>query len=431
MALLPLFERHRERLCDRRAHHLGIVWIDQERSAELGRRACKTRQDQDAGVVLVLGSDILLGHEVHAVAQRRHQRGPRGAVEAGQHAAAVGAVDVADRRPGGLAISAVDAAGGRADRALHLGIFLDLGAALRGDLQISHLAAPIGVDRKEALERIHALSEAFRIIEPVDADHHGAAGEAVEHVLHERGTHRASSQPAELAGLDPDREYADAHRVAVRLVGELAALLQPAFTLEIAGEIGRVILGLQTDEIVGAQLRDQPFVVRQCGDDLGRWERNVQKEPDPVAVTAIAKHLGEWHEMIVMHPHEVVRLEDIVELRGEMRVDPPIPAQIAARELGEIEPVVQNGPEHAIGEAAVVLLIVGFSEIGHDVGDVTARDRLGDGILLARDAATPAEPDAGPALEQGTHRDRQTARLADAVLARNRHAVGNDDQPRQ
>ena len=58
-------------------------------------------------------------------------------------------------------------------------------------------------------------------------------------------------------------------------------------------------------------------------------------------------------------------------------------------------------------------------------------DRLGDDILLGRNAAAPSEPHAGAPLEQRANGDRKPARLAGAVAARDGHAVGNDDQPRQ
>ena len=119
----------------------------------------------------------------------------RGAIEARQRGAAVGAVDIADRRPGRFAIGAVDAAGRLADRALHLGIFLDLGAALRRDLQIGDLAVPVRIDREEALEGIQPLREALGIVEPVDADHQARPARLSTHVAHERRAHAAPRQP--------------------------------------------------------------------------------------------------------------------------------------------------------------------------------------------------------------------------------------------
>ena len=87
---LPLVERHRQRLLDRVADRLGIVGIDQQRGRAFHRRAGEARQDQHAGILRVLRRHIFLGDQVHAVAQRRHQRRARRAVEPGQRRAAVG-----------------------------------------------------------------------------------------------------------------------------------------------------------------------------------------------------------------------------------------------------------------------------------------------------------------------------------------------------
>ncbi len=196
MPLAPLGERHRQRAVDGLADAFRIVRIDQQRRGQFVRGAGKARQDQHAGIVGVLRGDEFLGHQVHAVAQRRHQRRARGAVETGERGAAMRLVDVAQRRPRRLAIGAVDAADRLAHLAADVGIFRNAGAAARRDLQIGHLAAPVREIGEEALERVHALGDALGVIEPVDADDHGAAGQAVEHLAHECGCRRRGAPAA-------------------------------------------------------------------------------------------------------------------------------------------------------------------------------------------------------------------------------------------
>ena len=53
VARTPLFERHREGMRDRGRDRLRIVGIDQQRRRELGRRACKARQDENAGILWI------------------------------------------------------------------------------------------------------------------------------------------------------------------------------------------------------------------------------------------------------------------------------------------------------------------------------------------------------------------------------------------
>ena len=57
-------------------------------------------------------------------------------------------------------------------------------------------------------------------------------------------------------------------------------------------------------------------------------------------MAAVAQHFGERDEMIIVHPDDVVRLQQVVQLRGEMRIDAAVSAEIAAREFSEIETVV-------------------------------------------------------------------------------------------
>jgi hypothetical protein len=48
--------------------------------------------------------------------------------------------------------------------------------------------------------------------------------------------------------------------------------------------------------------------------------------------------------MIIMHPDEVIRPEHLVQLAREVIIDTQIAAQIPARELGQIDAVVQDRP---------------------------------------------------------------------------------------
>ena len=185
MALAPLGERHIERAGDRAGDGLGVVGVDQQGLLALGGRPGKAGQDQHAGIVGVLGRDIFLGHEIHAVAERGDERSFRRAVEPGKRRAAIGLVEIADRRPGDFAVHTVDAPRRRAHRLLKLGIFGNLRAALRRDLQEGHLAAPFGMQRIEALEGLHPLHQPLGIVETVHADHQILVAEALHHVLHE------------------------------------------------------------------------------------------------------------------------------------------------------------------------------------------------------------------------------------------------------
>ena len=78
-------------------HALDVVRVDQERADELVGRAGELAQHERAGFVVAAG-DVLLGHQVHAVAQRGHQHDVGGQVQRGHLLARVGLVQVVHGR---------------------------------------------------------------------------------------------------------------------------------------------------------------------------------------------------------------------------------------------------------------------------------------------------------------------------------------------
>jgi membrane glycosyltransferase len=113
---------------------------------------------------------------------------------------------------------------------------------------------------------------------------------------------------------------------------------------QIADEIAGIVLGLEADEVVLQEQRHQLLVVRQRGQHLRRGQRHVQEEADPVGVAEFSQRIGDRNEMIIMDPDDVVFGDDLCKLGREMLVHPEIAAQIAPREFGEIEPIMQDRP---------------------------------------------------------------------------------------
>ena len=97
----------------------------------------------------------------------------------------VGAIDVPDRCPICLAKSSIDTPGGRSGFLLDIGVFRDLCPALRGDLEISHLSAPLDLLLEEPLECRKPLRDSFRVIQSIDPNNEGATVEASNNTLDE------------------------------------------------------------------------------------------------------------------------------------------------------------------------------------------------------------------------------------------------------
>ena len=167
-------------------HAVDVVRIDQQRGVELVGGAGEFRQHQHAGIGRVLGCDIFLGDQVHAVLQRRHHADLRGAIEPGKHGLAKALVEIADRRPVDLAVNAVDVGDELCDFALQVAVGLDRAARGRCDLQQRDGALELRVQRPHPVERLDAVDQPFRIVEPVDTDRELLAVEAVAQPRHVR-----------------------------------------------------------------------------------------------------------------------------------------------------------------------------------------------------------------------------------------------------
>src|SRR5215469_612553 len=62
------------------------------------------------------------------------------------------------------------------------------------------------------------------------------------------------------------------------------------------------------------------------------------------------------YQMVVMNPNQIIFLDDLFKLGREMIIDLEISGEIPACELGEVQPIMQNWPQHSIGKAAVIFL---------------------------------------------------------------------------
>ena len=80
VAFAPLVTRHpqRPRYCGRDG--LGIIGVDQQGAPQIDRSSGESRQNQNSRIIRILGGNIFLCNEVHAVAQRGHQSDARNPV---------------------------------------------------------------------------------------------------------------------------------------------------------------------------------------------------------------------------------------------------------------------------------------------------------------------------------------------------------------
>ena len=94
-----------------------------------------------------------------------------------------------------------------------------------------------------------------------------------------------------------------------------------ALPQKVAAQIFAVVFGLKPDKVEGDQSAHDLAVFRKRGQDVGWRAGNVQEVTNAVLVPPLAKEPCERHQMIVVNPDDIVRLEYSREVVGEIVVD--------------------------------------------------------------------------------------------------------------
>ena len=135
----------------------------------------------------------------------------------------------------------------------------------------------------------------------------------------------------------------------------------------------------------------------------------MEEEADPVLEAALAQLLAERDQMVIVDPDQIVRLDQRRDRLGEALVDPLVAAAEAAVIFGEVDPIVEERPQGAVGIAVIIFVDVLLLEVDRRGGDAVVAlqvDLAGELVgLLAR----PAEPDAARFAQRRRERDRKPA----------------------
>src|ERR1700738_2413004 len=92
----------------------------------------------------------------------------------------------------------------------------------------------------------------------------------------------------EFLGIDADRKYRDA-RCAVARRDDAVFRLKTETARKITEETLTVVLGLESDQIIGQHRLDQFAMMRHPLDDGARRPRRMQEEPDRLSDAEIAQ----------------------------------------------------------------------------------------------------------------------------------------------
>src|SRR2546427_9386923 len=132
-----------------------------------------------------------------------------------------------------------------------------------------------------------------------------------------------------------------------------------------------------------------------------------------------------------MDPDQIVILDNFFEFGRKVIVDPEISGEVAPRKLGEVQSIMQNRPQHPIGEPVIVFLIIMFGQIGDDVFDVLVFDGSRSELVSRPDFSAPSEPHASVVLQRWPQRHLKPAGALGAIAGGNRNPIGYDRQARQ
>ena len=157
-----------------------------------------------------------------------------------------------------------------------------------------------------------------------------------------------------------------------------------------------------------------------------------RKKPIGFSTPSARSSSAERDQVIVVHPDDVVGLQQRLERAREALVDVDVALVVAGLELREVEPVVKHRPQHGVGIAEVVLVVLcGLERQGRDwsaagLGEVGRGAQL---LAAVPDLAAPAEPEAVCARARCRPRRRRPRRPGS--LTEIGDAIGDEYDARQ
>src|SRR5580700_8056274 len=102
--------------------------------------------------------------------------------------------------------------------------------------------------------------------------------------------------------------------------------------------------------------------------DCREW--GMQEEPDRLLAAELAQALAERDKVIVVHPDEIVGVQHRRQRPGEGAVDPHVAGDVASRVADQRGPIMKKRPQHAIGEADIVFVVIPSCQVERRGGNV-------------------------------------------------------------
>jgi hypothetical protein len=151
---------------------------------------------------------------------------------------------------------------------------------------------------------------------------------------------------------------------------------------------------VEADEVRPEDPLEHLLAPRQDPQDLRRRKRDVEEKPDGGGGQARSDHSRHEHELVVVDPDEVARLPHARDEVGKLLVDCAVHVPLLRVRGNAVEQVVEEGPEHRVGEAVVVLAHLRGREVDRQAPELAQMGihRLALRVRHSRDVAGPTDP---------------------------------------
>ena len=85
-------------------------------------------------------------------------------------------------------------------------------------------------------------------------------------------------------------------------------------------------------------------------------------------MAARAQFTRESHQVVIVHPDDVVLVHQRAQVVRIQLIYAHVPARLGTGVLLEVDPAVENRPEHAIGEPVAIFLNVALRQVDLGIG---------------------------------------------------------------
>ena len=236
-----------------------------------------------------------------------------------------------------------------------VGIGFDAGTRRRGDLGQDDLALILRMLVQEPAECLELVRQALGVVETIDADDAGDRRPALHEAAGALGL-------GEIRHVDADRKARNRHEAVEQPYAAVRHDAAEDAVGHVVEEIGNVRSRLDADEIVGGECPRQRLMFRDGQEGLPGRAGDVQIEADRVLHPELPELGGERDQVIVVDPDHVVWAQQRLQQRGEALVDRNEAIEEAGLELGKVQSIVKDRPEHGVGIAQIVALVIALGE---------------------------------------------------------------------